>query len=195
MVVKIMETTIHIKNMVCARCVKVVRESLTNLGLEIKDVVLGKAVIHSSEENLPLKKINQVLNENGFELIEDKNVKLIETIKVLIIKKIHHSNESLEKFNFTKYISETLNVNYNQLSTLFSTAEGTTIEKFIIHQKIEKVKELLAYDELTLSEIAYKLGYSSVQHLSNQFKQVTGFSPSDFKKINLPKRISLDKVK
>jgi AraC-like DNA-binding protein len=190
-----MESTIHIKNMVCPRCIKVVKESLTNLGLEVKDVILGKAIIGSSKEDLPVKKIENVLTENGFELIEDKNVKIIEAIKVLIIEKIHHSSASLEKFNFTKYIAETLNVNYNQLSTLFSTAEGTTIEKFIIHQKIEKVKELLAYDELTLSEIAYKLGYSSVQHLSNQFKQVTGFSPSDFKKMNLPKRISLDKVK
>ena len=163
--------------------------------MKVDDVLLGKAVIQTKNGDLPMKKIEQVLIENGFELIEDKNVKLIEKIKVLIIERIHHSDETLENFSFHKYISNNLNVNYNQVSTLFSTSEGITIEKFIIHQKIEKVKELLAYDELTLSEIAYKLGYSSVQHLSNQFKQVTGFTPSAFKKMNLPKRISLDKVK
>ncbi len=190
-----MESVIHIKNMVCNRCIKVVKEELGKLQLNVKDIVLGKAVIQIDNDNLPIEKIEQVLKDNGFELIEDKNVKLIEKIKVLIIEKIHHSQESLEKFNFHKYISDQLNVNYNQLSTLFSTSEGVTIEKFIIHQKIEKVKELLAYDELTLSEIAYKLGYSSVQHLSNQFKQVTGFTPSAFKKMNSPKRIPLDRIK
>ena len=190
-----MEFVIHIKNMVCNRCIKVVREELEKLNLNIKDVVLGKAVIQTEKSALPTDKIEQVLKENGFELIEDKNVKIIEKIKLLIIDKIHHSDESLEKFNFHKFISDQLNVNYNQLSTLFSTSEGVTIEKFIIHQKIEKVKELLAYDELTLSEISYRLGYSSVQHLSNQFKQVTGFTPSAFKKMNSPKRISIDRVK
>ena len=190
-----MESVIYIKNMVCNRCIKVVKEELEKLHLDVKDIVLGKAVIQTKKTNLPMEKIEQVLNENGFELIEDKNVKLIENVKVIIIERIHHSEESLEKFNFHRFISDKLNINYNQLSTLFSTSVGVTIEKFIIHQKIEKVKELLAYDELTLSEIAYKLGYSSVQHLSNQFKQVTGFTPSAFKKMNSPKRIPLDRVK
>ncbi len=189
-----METVIHIKNMVCNRCIKVVREELEKLELKVNEIILGKATIQTSDGNLPVEKIEKVLNENGFELIEDKNVKLIEKIKVLIIERIHHSDKSLEKINFHKYITDELNVNYNHLSTLFSTSEGTTIEKFIIHQKIEKVKELLAYDELTLSEIAYRLGYSSVQHLSNQFKQVTGFTPSNFKEMNSPKRVPLDKI-
>ncbi len=180
--------------MVCSRCIKVVKEELSNLGLDVSEVTLGKAVIKTDRPELPRKESEKVLLDNGFELIEDKHVRQIEKIKLLIIEKIHHSNEELGKINFSKFIAENMGMNYSQLSTLFSSAEGITIEKFIIHQKIEKVKELLVYDELTLSEISYRLAYSSVQHLSNQFKQVTGLTPSAFKKMNTPKRIPIDKV-
>jgi len=190
-----METILHIKNMVCNRCVKVVKEELEKLGFEVRKIVLGEVVIYSEDEKIPFDKIENVLNENGFELIDDKNAKLIERIKVYIINKIHHSGDELEKFNFSKFLSKEIGMNYSHLSSLFSSMEGTTIEKFIIHQKIEKVKELLAYDELTLSEISYRLGYSSVQHLSNQFKQVTGLNPSFFKKLKEQKRTPIDQVK
>ena len=178
--------------MVCDRCIKVVKYELTKLGYEVIKVSLGEAVIKSSKKQFNLGEIKQTLTENGFDLVDDRNSKSIEKIKVLIIKKIHHQNDQLEKFSFSKYLSNELGVNYSHLSSIFSSCEGTTIEKFIIKQKIEKVKELLTYDELTLSEIAYKLGYSSVQHLSNQFKQVTGLNPSYFKKIKEKRRKPLD---
>jgi AraC family transcriptional regulator len=187
-----METTLHIKNMVCDRCIKVISEELTNLGYEVKKINLGEAVIDNADKKLDLDVIKNVLVENGFELVDDKNSKLIEKIKVLIIEKIHHQNGKLEKFSFSKYLSNELGVNYSQLSSVFSSCEGVTIEKFIIKQKIEKVKELLTYNELTLSEIAFKLGYSSVQHLSNQFRQITGLNPTYFKKLKDHRRNPLD---
>jgi AraC family transcriptional regulator len=187
-----METTLYIKNMVCDRCIKVVSEELTNVGYEVIKIKLGEAVIDNADKKLDLDVIRNVLLKNGFELVDDKHSKLIEKIKVLIIEKIHHQTEKLEKFSFSKYLSNELGVNYSQLSSVFSSCEGVTIEKFIIKQKIEKVKELLTYNELTLSEIAFKLGYSSVQHLSNQFRQITGLNPTYFKKLKDHRRNPLD---
>lgn len=189
-----METTLYIKNMVCHRCIKVVNDELTKLGYEVSKITLGEALIKSSETSPDVSEIRKVLLENGFDLVDDKNSKLIEKIKVLIIDKIHHQNEKLEKFSFSKYLSNNLGVNYSHLSSVFSSFEGITIEKFIIKQKIEKAKELLTYDELTLSEISFMLGYSSVQHLSNQFKQITGLNPSYFKKLKEHRRKPLDQI-
>lgn len=179
--------------MVCQRCVKVVKDELQKLGYEVSDINLGEANI-SSGRKPDLNAIKKVLVENGFDLVDDKNSKIIEKIKVLIIDKIHHQNDDIEKFSFSKYLANEIGMNYSQLSSIFSSMEGITIEKFIIKQKIEKVKELLTYDELTLSEIAYKLGYSSVQHLSNQFRQITGLNPSFFKKLKEKRRKPLDKL-
>lgn len=187
-----METTLYIKNMVCHRCIKVVKDELTKLGYEVSNITLGEAIIKSSEKSPNITEIKKVLVDNGFDLVDDKNSKLIEKIKVLIINKIHHQNDKLEKFSFPKYLSNELGVNYSQLSSVFSSSEGITIEKFVIKQKIEKVKELLTYDELTLSEISFMLGYSSVQHLSNQFRQITGLNPSYFKKLKEHRRNPLD---
>jgi len=189
-----METTLYIKNMVCHRCIKVVKDELTKLGYEVSKIDLGEALIKSSKKSSDISGIRKVLVDNGFDLVDDKNSKLIEKIKVLIIEKIHHQNNNLEKFSFSKYLSNELGVNYSHISSIFSSCEGITIEKFIIKQKIEKVKELLTYDELTLSEISYMLGYSSVQHLSNQFRQITGLNPSYFKKLKEHKRKPLDKI-
>ncbi len=191
-----METTIYIKNMVCNRCIKVVKEELSKLDLKVINIKLGEATIETTQKDLPLHKIKTTLIENGFELIGDAQSKIIEKIKVLIINKIHYSDLNNEKFNFSKYLANEMGMNYSYLSSLFSSTEGLTIEKFIIDQKIEKVKELLVYNELTLSEIAYSLGYSSVQHLSNQFKQITGMNPSQFKKLKNPSplRKPLDKI-
>ena len=189
-----MEKVLHIKNMVCDRCIKVVKDELEKLHYNIKTIKLGEAVIDSTTNEINSDEIRKMLIDNGFELIDDKNSKLIEMIKVLIINTLHHKEELPAKFNFPKYLSKELGINYSHLSSVFSSVEGTTIEKFIIKQKIEKVKELLAYDELTLSEISYKLGYSSVQHLSNQFKHITGLNPTYFKKLKEQKRKPIDKV-
>lgn len=171
-----------IKNMVCGRCVRVVRDELTNLGLNVLDVHLGSAEIDKKPEKAMLGKIANVLNENGFELLDEKGTKVIEQIKNIIINLVHYNKgDKKESENYSSYISRKLNLDYNYLSNLFSSIEGITIEKFIILQKIEKVKELLVYDEQSLGEIAFNLGYSSVQHLSSQFKGVTGITPSQFK--------------
>jgi AraC-like DNA-binding protein len=134
-----------------------------------------------------------VLELNGFELIDDKQAKVIENIKIEVINMIQNYDVS-KKINFSTYISRKLGMSYQYISSLFSSMEGITLEKYIINQKIEKVKELLVYDELNLNEISYKLDYSSVQHLSNQFKKVTGFTPSEFKKLKTKPRIPIDKV-
>ena len=187
--------TLYIKNMVCPRCIKVVKDELTKLGLNVKNVELGEATIETNNKPVNLEQIRNILEANGFELLDDKQGKLVEKIKTLIIEKIQNTKDGeLERFNFSKYLSENLNVTYQYLSHLFSSLEDITVEKYIIHQKIEKVKELLVYDELTLSEIAFNLGYSSVQHLSSQFKKITGFTPSHYKNLKDKKRIPLDKV-
>lgn len=189
-----MEYVLHIKNMVCPRCIKVVREELEKLNITVNQIELGKVSTPSILSEEQIKTVKVVLEENGFELIDDKKSKLIESIKTLIIEKIHHSNVAFESINSSDYISDKLGYDYSYLSNLFSSVEGITIEKYIINQKIEKVKELLVYDELTLNEISYQLGYSSVQHLSNQFKKVIGLTPSHFKKLKENKRKPLDNV-
>ena len=190
-----MKKTLHIKNMVCNRCIKVVREELEKLDYTIEKIELGEVVITSTKKKFQLDKIKKSLEENGFELIDSRNANIIERVKILIIKLIHHnSTENQSDINLHNEIIKEAGLSYQYVSSLFSSMEGITIEKFIIHQKIEKVKELIVYDELTLSEIAYRLGYSSVQHLSNQFKKVTGLSPSYFKKLKSKKRKSLDRI-
>ena len=190
-----MKKTLHIKNMVCNRCIKVVREELEKLDYTIEKIELGEVVITSTKKKFQLDKIKKSLEENGFELIGSRNANIIERVKILIIKLIHHnSTENQSNINLHDEIIKEAGLSYQYVSSLFSSMEGITIEKFIIHQKIEKVKELIVYDELTLSEIAYRLGYSSVQHLSNQFKKVTGLSPSYFKKLKSKKRKSLDRI-
>lgn len=188
--------TIHIKNMVCNRCIKVVKEEMEKLNYTVDKIELGEVQISTGEDELDMIKIKSALEENGFELMSNRNANIIEQVKILIINLIHH-NESgnLSEINLHKEIIKNSGLSYQYLSSLFSSIEGTTIEKFIIQQKIEKVKELIVYDELTISEIAYKLGYSSVQHLSNQFKKITGLSPSYFKGLKSHKRNPIDLVK
>lgn len=187
--------TLHIKNMVCNRCIKVVKEEIKKLNYGIENIELGEVVITSGKEKFNRGKIKKALEENGFELIDSRNANIIERIKILIINLIHHQSiESLPDINLRKEIVNEAGLSYQYVSSLFSSTEGITIEKFIISQKIEKVKELLVYDELTLSEIAYNLGYSSVQHLSNQFKKITGLTPTYFKRLKEKKRKPLDKI-
>jgi len=190
-----MRKTLHIKNMVCNRCIKVVREELEKLDYKVEKIELGEVVITSDKKKFQLDEIKKSLEQNGFELIDSRNANIIERVKILIIKLINHNSiENQSDINLHDKIINEAGLSYQYVSSLFSSMEGITIEKFIIHQKIEKVKELIVYDELTLSEIAYRLGYSSVQHLSNQFKKVIGLSPSYFKKLKSKKRKPLDRI-
>lgn len=176
-------TTLYIKNMVCNRCITAVKQEFEKLGLHPEKVTLGEITI--GEDSLSAEQQQQLdaaLQELGFERIDDRKARLIEGIKSKIIQLIHHSDKVNLKVNWSKVLSDEVHYEYNYLSNLFSSVEGITLEQYIIRQKIEKVKELLFYDELTLSEIADKLGYSSVAHLSAQFKKITGFTPSELKK-------------
>lgn len=186
-------TTLFIKNMVCNRCIMVVQNELDKLGLAVKNIKLGEVILTKEPTPQERDELIEVLNPLGFEVIDDKKSRIIEKIKNVIIELVHHQDNDA-KTNLSDMLSSKLHHDYNYLSNLFSEIEGTTIEKYFIAQKIEKVKELLVYDELTLSEIAFRLNYSSVAYLSNQFKKVTGLSPSHFKKIREDKRKPLDKV-
>ncbi len=191
-----METTkLYVKNMVCPRCIKVVREELTKLGLDVRSVVLGEVVVSGAQQDVPWEEVRAVLEENGFELIEDKRVKIIEKVKHAVLKLAQNDYEKNPiRLKDSEFISREVGMEYHTLSTLFSSVENITIEHYLILQKIEHVKELLKYGELTLSEIAYKMGYSSVAHVSNQFKKVTGMTPSQFKKVGGVHRHHLDHV-
>lgn len=187
------KTHIVIKNMVCNRCIKVVREEFEKLGLSILDIQLGEVTVAGN--SIPLDEIKTVLAENGFELVEDKKAVLINRIKSLIIELVYSEQLEDSGVRFSDYITERLEMyDYQYLSSLFSSIENITIEHYFILQKIERAKELLKYDELTLSEIAYRLGYSSVAHLSAQFKRVTGLTASQFKNLSGNNRIPIDKL-
>ena len=167
--------------MVSIRCKIVVKEILKELGLHFIVVELGEVDIMETLDAEQLDQVKAALLACGLELMDDRRAVLIEKIKKVIIEMVHYANER-PKTNFSDYISEKLNHDYTYLSNLFSEVSGTTIEHYIIAHKIERVKELLAYDKLTLTEISYKLNYSSVAHLCNQFKKITGITPSGFKK-------------
>ncbi len=185
--------TIFIKNMVCDRCIMVVQNELEKLGLDAKNIKLGEVILSKEITSLEKENLSKTLEPLGFEIIDDKKSRIIEKIKNTIIDLVHHQDSDV-KTNLSDVLSDKLHHDYNYLSNLFSEVEGTTIEKYFIAQKVEKVKELLVYDELSLSEIANRLNYSSVAYLSNQFKKVTGLTPSHFKQIKEDKRKPLDKV-
>lgn len=185
--------TIFIKNMVCDRCIMVVQNELEKLGLDAKNIKLGEVILSKEITSLEKENLSKTLEPLGFEVIDDKKGRIIEKIKNIIIDLVHHQDSDV-KTNLSDVLSDKLHHDYNYLSNLFSEVEGTTIEKYFIAQKVEKVKELLVYDELSLSEIANHLNYSSVAYLSNQFKKVTGLTPSHFKQIKEDKRKPLDKV-
>ena len=179
--------------MVCNRCILVVQQELQKLGIESSQVSLGEVETKAGISKEELEVLRNNLAGLGFEILDKSKQQLIEKIKNLIIQKVHHSEQE-EHHNFSEILSKALHRDYSYLSNLFSEVEGVTIEKYTINQRIEKVKELIIYDELTLSEIAYQLGYSSVAYLSNQFKKITGLTPGHFKKIGQNKRKPLDKV-
>jgi len=165
----------------------VVKTELEKLGLQYSLVELGEAEILGEISEIQIKHLDVALRESGLELMEDSNTILVEKIKTSIVKLVHYNN-ALLKINLSDYLSEKLNHNYTYLSNLFSKLKGTTIEQYYLAHKIERVKELLVYDELNLTEIAYRMNYSSVAHLSNQFKKMTGLTPSQFKNLKHKKR-------
>lgn len=179
--------------MVCDRCIMVVRQQLEHLDLQVSEISLGTALVYPDPSENKLTEIAASLRVLGFELIDKDKDKLIESIRNTIIEIIHHS-DLVEHVTFSQVLTDRLHKDYNYLSRLFSESEDLTIEKFIIQQKVEKVKELLQYGELNLNEIAWKMGYSSSAHLSNQFKSITGLSPREFKSMKSNSRKSLDKV-
>ncbi len=179
--------------MVCGRCKMVIKSEFEKLGLQTISVELGEVELQNTITEDQKKELLKHLRPLGFDLIDDKKSKTIEKIKTLIIDLVHYKNNDL-RTNLSEYLSENLNQDYNSLSNLFSEVENTTIEKYFISQKIEKVKELIIYNELSLSEIADILNYSNVAHLSNQFKKVTGFTPTYFKQLKDRKRIQIENL-
>jgi len=179
--------------MVSNRCKMAVKEVLKELGLHFIVVDLGEVEIMENISADQRKQLVTALHNSGLELMDDKRAVLIEKIKTVIIEMIHHTDE-LIKINFSDFLSAKLNHDYTYLANLFSEVQGTTIEQFIISHKIERIKELIIYDELNITEIAWKLNYSSVAHLSNQFKKVTGLSPSHFKQLKVKRRSPLEDI-
>lgn len=186
-------TKLYIKNMVCNRCIMVVKNEMERSGFKVNNIILGEVTLDRNPSDTEKQKLKERLEALGFEIIDDKKSRTIEQIKNIIIKLVQEQNNEL-KTNLSELLSRELLHDYSYLSNLFSEIEGTTIEKYFIAQKIEKVKELLVYDELSLSEIAFRLNYSSAAYLSNQFKKVTGLTPGHFKKIGQDKRKALDEV-
>jgi len=184
---------LYIKYMVSIRCKMLVKAELTKLGLHYVNVDLGVVEIMEQISNQQQVQLKKALLKSGLELMDDKKAILIEKINSVIIEMVHYSDE-LPRKNFSDYLSEKLNYDYTYLANIFSETKGITIEQFIIRHKIERAKELIIYDELNISEIARKLHYSSVAHLSQQFKKITGLTPSFFKSLKLKRRNTLENV-
>lgn len=181
------------KNMVSNRCKMHVQSELEKLGLHYSSLNLGEVEIDENITEEQKVRLNAGLKKVGIELIEDKKTILIEKIKTIIIELIHYSDKQIQK-NFSLYLSEKLNYNYTYLANLFSENQGITIEHFLLTHRIERAKELLIYDELNITEIADRLYYSSVAHLSTQFKKITGLTPSEYKHLKIRKRQPLESV-
>lgn len=181
---------LYIKNMVCTRCIMIVRQELEKLDVHFKEVVLGKAVIGEMLSATQIEQIKQALSASGLELIENKKCILIERIKNVVIEMVYQDIQI--KTNFSDYLSIKLDLDYTYLANIFSEVEDTTIERYIIRHRIQRAKELITYNELNLTEISWKLNYSSVAHLSTQFKKITGITPSHFKSLNMMSSLILN---
>ncbi len=187
-----MKQTLRIKNMVCDRCIKAVRQIMEDHALSVEAVELGQVVV--SGEDFSKEKLSQALQEEGFALLEDPESRLIEEVKGLLRELIHQEGLSNFGLKLSEYLAEKTQVEYTRLSHRFSEFTGTTIEKYFIQQKIEKIKEWLEYGEMPLKEIAFRLGFSSEAYLSNQFKKMTGYTPGEYRKKNPGQRRTLDSV-
>ncbi|MBI0398082.1 helix-turn-helix transcriptional regulator [Cyclobacterium marinum] len=184
---------LHIKNMVCPRCLTAVEQIVERLEIPYANVALGEIDLKHAIDDESKKRLSEALEEIGFSLIDDRKSRLIGQMKNLIVQKIHHSQDVLN-VKWAEYISDHLNYDYKYLGMLFSSVESITLEQYIIRQKVERIKELLIYNEITLNQMAFQLGYSSVAHLSSQFKKITGMTPSQFKNTIGIKRKTLDNV-
>lgn len=180
--------------MVCPRCIEAVSRIMEEHNLKITSIKLGEVVLKDNLAESNLNQLGAALSVGGFELLSDKKSKIVNQLKSEIIKLIHYGDDLGTSSKLSSRLSQTLGVDYSYLSKLFSDVEGITIEKYLILQKVERIKELLVYNELSISEIAYKMNYSSSQHLSRQFKSITGLTPSEFRTSSGKRRISLDKV-
>lgn len=183
---------IAVKNMVCNRCIKVVREELKNAKIDVAHVDLGTIYLNQALSETAQQILVEILHREGFELVEDREATIVNQVKALIVKDIHHKKEKEVGQKFSDFLASKTGIEYSNLSKLFSEIVGNTIEHYAIEQRIERAKELLIYNELTLSQISYDLDYSSPQHLSRQFKQITGMTPTDFKQRG--KRKKLDTI-
>ncbi|MFY9308257.1 MAG: helix-turn-helix domain-containing protein [Bacteroidia bacterium] len=187
------EKTIYIKNMVCSCCIKVVTDELKTLGLQLIEVKLGE-VTYIESPTIPIVSIKNSIEKNGFEIITKKDEQLVELIKIAVIDIINNHPDILYEEKAYRYLAKLTDKPYPYLSKIFSRHKKITIEKYFILQKIEKAKEFIEYDELTFSEIAYRLGYKSVQHLSSQFKEIVGMSKTEYLKQRIHERKSIDEI-
>lgn len=178
--------------MVCPRCITAVEQTLSKLNITFIKVKLGEAIV--TTDNIDYSTLDKELKAIGFEIIQNKNRKIVEQVKTLIVDLIHHNQADDLKINISEYLNKKLGYEYSYISNIFSNEEDTTIEKFIILQKIERVKELIEYNELSFSEIAYLLNYSSPAHLSKQFKDITDLTLSEYKKQKNKERKTLDNI-
>lgn len=184
---------LYIKSMVSQRCKLLVQEELIKMGFQIESLELGSVEIREKMSQKQQQQLKEILLKSGLELLDDKKTILVERIKNVIVEMIHHSEE-LPKTNYSDYISGQLQYDYTYLANIFSETQGITLQQYIINHKIERVKELLLYDELNLTAISYKLHYSSLAHLSNQFKKITGLSPSFFKEMKQKRSCNLENL-
>ena len=186
---------IAVKNMVCARCVKVVKQVLDELDIPYSSVELGHIKTKDEITTVQYDALKNYLETEGFALVEDQKAVIVEQVKNLIIDLVYNKDLTAFNINLSAYLANELHKDYTTISQLFSSVENTTIEQYFILQKLERVKEMLVYDQLSLSEIAWKMGYSSVAHLSAQFKKITGFRPTEFRELKEHKRVFIDKIK
>ncbi len=184
---------LYIKNMVCPRCIDTVKDIFSELDIKVFSIELGKITTPNNITTSQKTTLAEKLAERGFELLEDNKSKLINQIKTIIVDQIHHKEEALT-VNFSTLLADNLNHEYSSLSRLFSSVEGITIERFILKQRIEKIKEYIIYNELTFSEVAFRMSYSSVAHLSAQFKKETGMTPTQFRNLKQQDRQYLDNI-
>jgi len=180
--IPLITSVLSVKNMVCSCCIRVLKEDFEKAGVLVQKIRLGEVVICYNPETINFNAIEKIINGNGFELITDKEKQMVEQIKLAVIELIHYYNNANSLIRNSDYLIEKLGYTYQYLSSIFSKHENVTLEKYIILQKIEKVKELLDFENYTLSEISFMMGYSSVQYLSNQFRLITGVSVTDYKK-------------
>lgn len=189
-----MSKVLYIKNMVCPRCIETVQQVITDKGFNVKAIKLGEVEIDKVPSYKQMEELSHELKNRGFELLVNKKSRIVQQIKSEIVRFVHHNDNEILHINLSDHIAGLIGADYSFLSNLFSAEEGITIEKYTILQKVERVKELLSYGELTASEIAFKLGYSSAAHLSSQFKKETGMTTGQYKNLKDKKRQPLDQV-